>query len=243
MSKPDKPEPEQPARAIKDGPWCWQNKAALRLINESFSESNRISSALCVYVALTKLASDHHQSKRFQVAKSRIAEAAGVSIRTVTDVLAVLESIKVVKIERQKISGSAADAPSFYTILPVGNGCMGVGNGCTPVGNHRFRPALPDLKKESKKNLRRIGEKRGSASRPARPTLEDVKMEAAKIGLPESEAEGFFDHFESNGWKVGGKAPMKSWQAALKNWKRRVPEFASKQRRPASTQADHSKGF
>jgi uncharacterized protein YdaU (DUF1376 family) len=31
------------------------------------------------------------------------------------------------------------------------------------------------------------------------------------------EAEGFFNYYESNGWKVG-KNPMKDWQAASRNW-------------------------
>lgn len=32
------------------------------------------------------------------------------------------------------------------------------------------------------------------------------------------EAEKFHNHFSSNGWKVGGKAPMKDWNAAARNW-------------------------
>lgn len=32
------------------------------------------------------------------------------------------------------------------------------------------------------------------------------------------EAEKFFNYFQSNGWKVGGRAPMKDWQAAARNW-------------------------
>jgi len=32
------------------------------------------------------------------------------------------------------------------------------------------------------------------------------------------EAEKFFNHFESNGWRVGGRSPMKNWQAAARNW-------------------------
>jgi hypothetical protein len=34
----------------------------------------------------------------------------------------------------------------------------------------------------------------------------------------EFEARKFFNHFESNGWKVGGKSPMKNWQASARNW-------------------------
>lgn len=35
------------------------------------------------------------------------------------------------------------------------------------------------------------------------------------------EGEKFFYHFESNGWKVGGKTAMKDWKASAKGWIRR----------------------
>jgi hypothetical protein len=35
---------------------------------------------------------------------------------------------------------------------------------------------------------------------------------------PELEGRKFFNHFQSNGWKVGGKTPMKDWQAAANKW-------------------------
>jgi hypothetical protein len=67
------------------------------------------------------------------------------------------------------------------------------------------------------------------ASRPAsdpppkarfqKRTLEEIKLQAAKIGLPDSEAERFFNYYESNGWRVG-RNPMKSWHHALTNWKK-----------------------
>lgn len=46
-----------------------------------------------------------------------------------------------------------------------------------------------------------------------------------EIGMPKADVDGWFDHFESNGWRVGGKAPMKDWKSALRNGKRRAPEF------------------
>ena len=50
------------------------------------------------------------------------------------------------------------------------------------------------------------------------PTLSEIQMYfAEKDALPE-EAEKFFNHYESNGWLVGGKAKMKNWQAAARNW-------------------------
>jgi hypothetical protein len=30
----------------------------------------------------------------------------------------------------------------------------------------------------------------------------------------------FLDHYEANGWKIGGKAPMKDWKAAVRTWAR-----------------------
>lgn len=52
-----------------------------------------------------------------------------------------------------------------------------------------------------------------------KPTLEEVTAQGMKIELPSCECERFFDHYESNGWKVN-KVPMKLWTAAMANWKR-----------------------
>jgi uncharacterized protein YdaU (DUF1376 family) len=56
-----------------------------------------------------------------------------------------------------------------------------------------------------------------------KPTLAELTLHAAKIGLPAAEAEKFFHYYESNGWKVG-RNPMKSWQAAMVNWRRNWEE-------------------
>lgn len=37
------------------------------------------------------------------------------------------------------------------------------------------------------------------------------------------DSESFYDHYESNGWKVG-KVPMKDWKATLRNWDRKSKE-------------------
>ncbi len=57
-----------------------------------------------------------------------------------------------------------------------------------------------------------------------RPTIEMVKLQGAKIGLPDSESEKFFDYYQSNGWKVGKNA-MKFWVNAMANWKRHWQEY------------------
>jgi len=56
------------------------------------------------------------------------------------------------------------------------------------------------------------------------PSVEAVKnymKERGKLSNPDTEANKFVDHFTSNGWKVGGKAPMKCWKSAVRTWESR----------------------
>lgn len=58
------------------------------------------------------------------------------------------------------------------------------------------------------------------------PSIESVKLQAAKIGLSEPQAESFFNYYESNGWRVG-RNPMRSWTAAMAKWKLNQTSYAS----------------
>ena len=51
------------------------------------------------------------------------------------------------------------------------------------------------------------------------PTLEEVEEYVRLTGLQMDPA-AFYDYFTSNGWKVSGKAAMKDWRAACRNWAR-----------------------
>jgi hypothetical protein len=48
--------------------------------------------------------------------------------------------------------------------------------------------------------------------------LDEVLTFFKQENYPELEARKFFNHFQSNGWKVGGKTPMKDWHAAATKW-------------------------
>ncbi|WP_312089213.1 transcriptional regulator [Chryseobacterium sp.] len=50
------------------------------------------------------------------------------------------------------------------------------------------------------------------------PHISEIQMYFAEKDAPSEEAEKFFNHYESNGWLVGGKSKMKNWQAAARNW-------------------------
>jgi hypothetical protein len=99
-----------------------------------------------------------------------------------------------------------------------------------PASLPALRP-VSTLKKELARNF-------------AAPTLDELKafFAAMRIVLPsgnvcdraalELEAQKFFDHFESNGWLVGGKSPMRNWKAACRSWAAKIPYF---NRKPAGT--------
>ncbi len=72
------------------------------------------------------------------------------------------------------------------------------------------------------------------------PSLEEVRAQCAKIGMPEVDAERFWYYHESRGWIVG-RFKMKSWTAALQTWKgngARYNQTATANRNPANPEAD-----
>lgn len=81
----------------------------------------------------------------------------------------------------------------------------------------------PDIRGHSASASASVRKKKGSGEKEWWKTLEAVKLAAAKCGLPDREAEKFFNYYMSNGWRVG-KNPMKSLPHAIANWKRNHEE-------------------
>lgn len=65
------------------------------------------------------------------------------------------------------------------------------------------------------------------------PSLEEVR-EYCRERNNDIDAERFIDYYSSNGWKVGGKSPMKDWKASVRLWEKRNKEqgYAPKQTKP-----------
>lgn len=94
-----------------------------------------------------------------------------------------------------------------------------------------------------------VKESSGGAGKPPpekffKPDLDSLKNYFTEIGLDEQTASAqaaiFFDHYESNGWKIGGRAKMKNWQAAARNWKKNMQIFKNGTHQPASTKSGTS---
>jgi hypothetical protein len=62
-----------------------------------------------------------------------------------------------------------------------------------------------------------------------RPGIDEVISFFKSENFSELDAKKFFNHFESNGWKVGGKTPMKNWNAAARNWMLNSQRFSTSQ--------------
>jgi len=71
---------------------------------------------------------------------------------------------------------------------------------------------------EEKEKFREKKKNNESVVNAMPPPLEHVKIYFDEKKFPEVEAEKFFNYFESNGWLVGGRAKMKDWKAAARNW-------------------------
>ena len=71
---------------------------------------------------------------------------------------------------------------------------------------------------ESKDDLTVVSNNKAKREIFLPPSLEEVILFFQEKSKTDLEAEKFFNHFESNGWLVGGKSKMKNWQAAARNW-------------------------
>jgi hypothetical protein len=69
-------------------------------------------------------------------------------------------------------------------------------------------------------------------------SLEAVRTFFQEENFPEVEAEKFYNHFQSNGWQVGGKTPMQDWKASARSWILKMPNFPT--RTSTGSQPDQS---
>jgi hypothetical protein len=106
--------------------------------------------------------------------------------------------------------GDSADAP-VSADLEKPPGKTGDKNGCPDTPDESKPLPEPNAKQEQPPQEPEPPQKNGR--RFVRPTDDELKLMAAKIGLPESERLKFAAYYDANGWKVG-RNPMKSPSAA-----------------------------
>lgn len=75
-------------------------------------------------------------------------------------------------------------------------------------------------------SLRNHAPKGAKTARFRPPSVDEVRAYFAEKGRADL-TDSFFDHYTANGWKVGGKAAMKDWQAAVRNWIRNDSKYGT----------------
>ena len=65
-----------------------------------------------------------------------------------------------------------------------------------------------------------------------RPTRVEWLAYSKEIGWGTTDAESAFDYYESNGWRIGGKTPVKDWRACARNCQRRNQTTTKKGNQP-----------
>ena len=114
--------------------------------------------------------------------------------------------------ENRSAAGRAGGEAKANNSKPVANCSKPVANEQQNVPPVPEPIPVPEQKKESPSGIRKK-----APERFVPPTMDDVKEFVVEQGL-RMDPERFWNHFQSNGWKVGGKAPMKDWHAAARNW-------------------------
>jgi hypothetical protein len=177
-------------RASGDGPFCWQSKAALRRIVDACEERTDLALIVSVYLVLTWIASDE-QRERFTVAKSKIAQKAGVSYRKAAEAITHLEGLGLVTSEENLVAGSKERGPNTYTLRTV---CLTSGTECLRLGTDAKTVPCRDSEKnlieesfeESLKNVATAvppKAKRAPARLPDGEWIASLKQDSAYAGI------------------------------------------------------------
>lgn len=100
---------------------------------------------------------------------------------------------------------------------------------------------------KEKKQRKKVAPKKESKSLPAehknpKPSSEEVTNYFTSKMCSANEGEKFFNYFESNGWLVGGKTPMKNWHAAANNWIMNIDKFKNNGRHKQESKSGAAAG-
>jgi hypothetical protein len=107
---------------------------------------------------------------------------------------------------------------------------INIANGRAKIKQDKNDAFLLENEQNTKKKLR---EKKGTEpNEKIPPVWEEVLLFFKEKNNSEIEAQKFYNHFQSNGWLVGGKSKMKDWKAAARNWMLNANKFQPKSNTP-----------
>ena len=175
---------------------------------ELFYEDDRLTPPhISVYMALFQAWNINRFADNFQIDRNEIMKAAKIgSLTTYTKCVRQLE-------EWQYLSYKPSHNPALGSRIHLYNLCTTeCTTDCTASGTPTVQLSVqhPYINKTNNINLGK-----GAFAPPTQEEVLNFFIEKKEEAI---EAEKFYNHFESNGWKVGGKTKMKDWQASARNW-------------------------
>lgn len=101
------------------------------------------------------------------------------------------------------------------TLEPPLEGCLE--NGYNQKATFHLQSPSPSPSPPSGSEPRELPKKPFRENK-GKSTIDDLRSFALEIGLPASDGESMFHHWEANGWK-NGPNPVKDWKAGIRKWK------------------------
>ena len=106
---------------------------------------------------------------------------------------------------KSKSDKAKASAAARWSKKPIKPDANALRSECEGNANHK--PLTTNQEPLTKKQVKRF----------VKPTPQELIDHFKSKGSNQDQAERFFNHYESNGWKVG-RNPMKAWKSAVSNW-------------------------
>ncbi|MEN9442228.1 MAG: hypothetical protein RLZ33_2305 [Bacteroidota bacterium] len=133
--------------------------------------------------------------------------------------------------------------------------CLKTDNSCDNTSETVVRPYINSINNNKQLNIKndcrvdlQVDQQSKSENKRIvfiKPSVDEVKIFFKEKNKSNLDAEKFFNHFESNGWLVGGKSKMKNWQAAARNWILNSEKFQNntKQPKPGNLNVNQNKDY
>ncbi len=208
---------------------------------ELIAQDNRLTTAhVSLYMALFQFWNLNRFQNPISISRNEMMEISKIgSTNTYTKCLKELHTYGYIQYlpSFNPLKGSTVNLFDFNK--GTDNSCdKGSSKGTDKACERLVRPSINSINKRKHINIKNI--ERGNSSNEFPSTPQKEKNIKERFIAPDSEeiknyflekqntpteAEKFYNYFESNGWLVGGKTKMKDWKAAARNWMLNAKRF------------------
>jgi hypothetical protein len=202
---------------------------------DKIADDNRLSSThVSLYLALFQFWNANRFDNPVSISRGEVMKLSKIgSYRTYYKCMHELDAFGYLKYEpsHNPLKGSQVNMYSFDTtgVQAVHHTCGKSDTSSVQAVHHSYgksdtssvqvvHPSLNNIKHINNKTFKTEKKSDQDFKNKIPPGKENVIQFFKTEKSSELEANKFFNYFESNGWKVGGRAKMKNWQAAARNW-------------------------